>query len=461
MGFFDNINFDPSPGSIALIGAGANMLNASTNQRQPIGWGNVVGAGFNGALPGVEYMVASKQAQLQAQDEMNNRLAMINAKHVYDLADDKQKQYGQYQVLSGLAKKKPELLEKIPGFAELVSNDAMSIHPAAYGEQAKQITEQIFKSPQMIAQNNIDGVPGLTDTSTGINTPITSANSNPIPTQATGIVNQIINPNKGKIPSPSNVEPLPGWNTSNNQFTNYNRLPNETPKAYEARLNEEAKIREQQRNLDDKTKIEEQTRNNKQLEEDRQLLANDESKKAILDKTALNLTDIHNNLIGYKSDLDKNWFPSLYNNNVGIDIQQTLGTNDHLSKLKQNNFEVLQNTIKEMKDAGISPTQMMNTETEAKRIMDAKTGDGSINARIEAYNKMSRALKTGLLEHEEKRKAATERLGVEYKPLLDVNILPGNKVYSFNTSNAKIGSTAKVDGKTLRVIGQNLVEEVQ
>ena len=68
MGLLDslsNIQFNPSPMSLGLLNAGANMLQASNNQPVPVSLGNVFGQGLQGFNTGVGQGIAYNQSQLE------------------------------------------------------------------------------------------------------------------------------------------------------------------------------------------------------------------------------------------------------------------------------------------------------------------------------------------------------------------------------------------------------------
>jgi hypothetical protein len=70
MGLLDslsNIEFKPTPMSMGLINAGANMLQASNNQPRPVSLGNVLGQGLQGFTAGVGQGVGYNQSQLENQ----------------------------------------------------------------------------------------------------------------------------------------------------------------------------------------------------------------------------------------------------------------------------------------------------------------------------------------------------------------------------------------------------------
>lgn len=70
MGLLDslsNIEFKPTPMSMGLINAGANMLQASNNQPRPVSLGSVLGQGLQGFTAGVGQGVGYNQSQLENQ----------------------------------------------------------------------------------------------------------------------------------------------------------------------------------------------------------------------------------------------------------------------------------------------------------------------------------------------------------------------------------------------------------
>jgi len=70
MGLLDslsNIEFKPTPMSMGLINAGANMLQASNNQPRPVSLGSVLGQGLQGFTAGVGQGVGYNQSQIENQ----------------------------------------------------------------------------------------------------------------------------------------------------------------------------------------------------------------------------------------------------------------------------------------------------------------------------------------------------------------------------------------------------------
>jgi len=70
MGLLDtlsNIEFKPTPMSLGLLNAGANMLQASSNQPRPVSLGNVLGQGLQGFNTGIGQGTAYNQSQLENQ----------------------------------------------------------------------------------------------------------------------------------------------------------------------------------------------------------------------------------------------------------------------------------------------------------------------------------------------------------------------------------------------------------
>lgn len=70
------IQFNPTPASLGLLNMGAQMLNNSTNQRQPVGFGNVLGSGLQGMTEG---MMAGQQFRNSSADSQY-RQQLLNSK---------------------------------------------------------------------------------------------------------------------------------------------------------------------------------------------------------------------------------------------------------------------------------------------------------------------------------------------------------------------------------------------
>lgn len=71
-----NLKFDPGPGSMGLLQAGANMMDASSNQRQPIGWGNIGSSAIQGLIQGAN-LVYKQQAAEQELAMAREKLDML------------------------------------------------------------------------------------------------------------------------------------------------------------------------------------------------------------------------------------------------------------------------------------------------------------------------------------------------------------------------------------------------
>lgn len=83
MGLLDtlsNIEFKPTPMSLGLLNAGANMLQASNNQPRPVSLGNVLGQGLQGFNTGIGQGTAYNQSQLENQQtDLLRRVQMQEA----------------------------------------------------------------------------------------------------------------------------------------------------------------------------------------------------------------------------------------------------------------------------------------------------------------------------------------------------------------------------------------------
>ena len=102
----------------------------------------------------------------------------------------------------------------------------------------------------------------------------------------------------------------------------------------------------------------------------------------------------------------------------------------------------------------------MNTEKEWERQLAAATGQGTVESRKNAWEKLTRELHQTYNSYEKTRAAAYKRQNKEYKPLINADILPGAKVMEMDTNNMPIGQTGVLNGKKIRVIGQNQIEVI-
>ena len=80
-----------------------------------------------------------------------------------------------------------------------------------------------------------------------------------------------------------------------------------------------------------------------------------------------------------KQDFDKSPLPNkLLDNNISFDLANRHWYKYHVNNLNQDYMQLIQDQIKNLKSVGISPTQLMNTEIEAKRMMQSQAGSGNI-----------------------------------------------------------------------------------
>lgn len=166
-----------------------------------------------------------------------------------------------------------------------------------------------------------------------------------------------------------------------------------------------------------------------------------------------------NNLDKYEKEVGGN---PLADNAMAYKSRAAMGTDTTINNLESAGWNFVQDAVKSMKDAGISPSQMMNTETEAQRFKSAITGGGTAKSMKESINRFARAQKLDLMAVEQKRKVEAERVGIPYKPLVNPESLPGPKIYNFDTEDHQIGAEVEADnGKRYRVIDKNTVELVQ
>jgi hypothetical protein len=153
----------------------------------------------------------------------------------------------------------------------------------------------------------------------------------------------------------------------------------------------------------------------KRKEADLKLFESDPQRKATYETMEKNSGEYLANLEKYKAQVGNN--PLLSNNPV-YNFRAALGTDPVIANIESQTQGFVQDQIKAMQAMGLSPTQMMNTETEAKRFMQSVAGNGNAEAKINAFNRYKAAKDADMKAYEESRKAAAERLGKEYQPLM-------------------------------------------
>ncbi|MEY4718494.1 MAG: hypothetical protein RL563_1112 [Pseudomonadota bacterium] len=101
MGLLDsisNLKFEPNPVGMGLLGLGASMLQASNNQRVPIGFGQLLGSGLEGFSSGANNYLA----QQMALQEMADKKALQDAQIAHYQALNRKAENGAdpyYQVM--------------------------------------------------------------------------------------------------------------------------------------------------------------------------------------------------------------------------------------------------------------------------------------------------------------------------------------------------------------------------
>lgn len=88
--YLQNLEFKPTPNSIGLLNLGANMMQASSNQAQPVGFGAALGAGMQGYGQGYGQQIQADQMQqlrqLQ-QEKLKREQAQLEAMKGLDFND--------------------------------------------------------------------------------------------------------------------------------------------------------------------------------------------------------------------------------------------------------------------------------------------------------------------------------------------------------------------------------------
>lgn len=77
--YISNIKFEPNPVGMGLLGMGAQMMNASTNQNAPIGFGNIAGGALNGFNQGLQGYI--EQQKLNQDEELKKAQAQYYLAH--------------------------------------------------------------------------------------------------------------------------------------------------------------------------------------------------------------------------------------------------------------------------------------------------------------------------------------------------------------------------------------------
>lgn len=206
----------------------------------------------------------------------------------------------------------------------------------------------------------------------------------------------------------------------------------------------------------------EKLRQQQELERNKQdvaLIQSEPEKLAGISKAAMNLQGLGENLNKYGEQVKSDWLPT--DNSIAYNARQVLGSNTVLNDITQANGQIMVDTMRSMKqDSGVSPSQLMNTEKEWERQLAAATGQGTVESRKNAWEKLTRELHQTYNSYEKTRAAAYKRQNKEYKPLINADILPGAKVMEMDTNNMPIGQTGVLNGKKIRVIGQNQIEVI-
>jgi len=190
------------------------------------------------------------------------------------------------------------------------------------------------------------------------------------------------------------------------------------------------------------------------------LMQSEPQKIAGLNESAMNLAGLGENLNKYGEQVKKDILPT--DNSIAYNARQILGSNTILNDITQANGQIMIETMRSMKqDAGVSPSQLMNTEKEWERQLAAATGQGTVESRKHAWDKLTRQLHQTYNSYEKTREEAYKRQRKEYKPLINQNILPGRNIVDADTGDAPIGTVSKLNGQNIRVIGQNQVEVIE
>ena len=189
------------------------------------------------------------------------------------------------------------------------------------------------------------------------------------------------------------------------------------------------------------------------------LIQSEPEKLAGISKAAMNLQGLGKNLDKYGEQVKADWLPT--DNSIAYNARQVLGSNTVLNDITQANGQIMVDTMRSMKqDSGVSPSQLMNTEKEWERQLAAATGQGTVESRKNAWEKLTRELHQTYNAYEKTRAEAYKRQKKEYKPLINPDILPGAKTIEMDTANMPIGQTGVLNGKKIRVIGQNQIEVI-
>jgi len=190
------------------------------------------------------------------------------------------------------------------------------------------------------------------------------------------------------------------------------------------------------------------------------LMQSEPQKIAGLNESAMNLAGLGENLNKYGEQVKKDILPT--DNSIAYNARQILGSNTILNDITQANGQIMVETMRSMKqDSGVSPSQLMNTETEWKRQLAAATGEGTVESRKHAWDKLTRQFRQTYNAYEKTREEAYKRQRKEYKPLINAKILPGRNIVDADTGDAPIGTVSKLNGQNIRVIGQNQVEVIE
>ena len=194
----------------------------------------------------------------------------------------------------------------------------------------------------------------------------------------------------------------------------------------------------------------------KQMDADKKLLAEDPSRLSGYYNTVNNLAGMEGDLKDYQSKVNGTW----QDNNLVYDIKKAIGYDPTISNLTQERGKMMVDYIKNLKSEGIAPSQMMNTENEYARAQQAIAGDGPVATRLKAFYDATRGFKQDMQGVEAAREAAAKRLGLPYKPMFDINKIPGRPIVSVKDGNFTIGQSYEFNGKKYRAISPTEVEQV-
>lgn len=441
--FAKNVRFEPSAGSLGLLAAGIKMMQASTNQRQPISVGSVLGAGFEGGMQGMQYKLDQQSEQQHQNALFDQQKKMVDLKRQYDFDDQKRKADGLRQVLSGI-QIDPEKIKQNPLLGIVTDPNSANIDPEIYSDLASQAYKSFVTKPDKIHTtfNPVFGNILQYDDAGNIYQPDIAQGSNNVQTQVP----------QNNISRSTSVPALPGWNTkSTNTGVDF---PNPiSPKQAlevqmaQVRLAQDAAKRQQEA---EEARIEEAR---KFIEADKTRAINNQELFDRIDRMQQYL-ELDNKS---KNELPWSLVPD---NEVFNEWRGRITTDPGYKGLKREIDTFAYDKIREMGEAGGS-SKVFDSDAERKALNSTIMDPTAPYAdKVEAIKQLRRKAEQADKLYQNKLNEMYKRLGME-APKSEQKAEAKKNVISVNTGNKPVGSTGMMNGKKIRVIAPGQVEVLE